>query len=139
MAAMNNRQADLRIDFSRSLVGNGDHFPSWAVKPVLFAHRRAWPISPQTDNADLVRSRVFRIHGSCSALLSWLKQPKVQLAQMSCRVGLECGEIGSRRGAVPSTSGPPGRPAGPKGRNGDTTVVQVQRLTRPESAGRSSD
>ena len=67
MAAMNNRQADLRIDFSRSLVGNGDHFPFVGRQiPVLFAHTGVHgQYHRETDDADLVKvegiSRIARL------------------------------------------------------------------------------
>ncbi len=57
MAAMNNRQTDLRIDFSTSLVGNGDHFPFVGRQiPVLFAHTGVHgQYHRETDDADLVK------------------------------------------------------------------------------------
>ena len=66
MAARNNRQTDLRIDFSRSLAANGDHFPFVGRQiPVLFAHTGVHgQYHRETDDADLVKVEgISRIAG----------------------------------------------------------------------------
>lgn len=67
LVAMSNRQPNLRIDFSRSLVGNGDHYPFVDRQiPVLFAHTGVHgQYHRETDDANLVEtegvSRIARL------------------------------------------------------------------------------